>query len=887
MCLCLKSYPQTSVKKPLDSLALKNWISVGDGHISMDGLYIYYCVYNEPAGQKKIIVQSLNNSWKYELINTEEEGFISNGQYLIYKKQDTLSLLKLGTDSTLKIPDVTSYKILAGEESTSIGYKTRTNGNDLVLFNFLSGDRKIINSVGAYDIEGRYLVFQPNQKDAAILSIFDLASGFMKIIRQTDHVKLVCHAWNKNFTSISYITEDLQTRARKLCLFDMEADSTRTILKDGDKEIGNSFSLSDRLPEFSESGNNLFFFISPKKAVAQSMDLVSMEVWSYRDGLLQSQQSNDLQLQDTRVRLFVINQNKFLPLQQQDEEIVGKSNGFILVQHALGNRGYLERYWNKKAEFSYDLVSVESGMRITLKSGRKIISEGLSLSPGGAWVIYYDYGLKNYFSYETATGIIRNITKGASNIWTNEESTLPVSPLPGRQFWLANEERVMIYDAYDIWLVDPTGRSIPYCITRGLGKRNHIKFEILFEHATSEMELNNHPVILLKAFNRNDKTSGFYSITLNDRGEVQKLNMGPYVFNEWIGDNVQTIEPEPVKAKWANVYLLLRMSATEAPNYVITSDFKSYHAISNVQPQKGYNWLTTELVTWKTFSGKMAKGILYKPENFDSTKKYPIIFDYYETRSNELNQFIQPKFAEGRINIPFFVSNDYLVFTPDILYDETGPGKSAYNAVVSAAKYLGKKAWVNAKAMGIQGHSFGGYETNFIITQTNIFSAACSASGFCDLISWYTSGTRSDYPMYWAEQTQGRFGRTPWEATGLYLSNSPILYSDRVGTPLLMMNNKKDPVVPFWQGLEYFTALRRLGKRVWMLEYDDGVHVVVGKAAEDYTIRLFQFFDHYLKGLPPPQWMTIGIPASEKGSKSGLDVDMQIQTPGAGLTDKK
>ena len=211
---------------------------------------------------------------------------------------------------------------------------------------------------------------------------------------------------------------------------------------------------------------------------------------------------------------------------------------------------------------------------------------------------------------------------------------------------------------------------------------------------------------------------------------------------------------------------------------------------------------------------------------------------------------------------------------PDIKYKIGAVGQSVYDAVVSAAKYLMEFSWVDSKKMGIQGHSFGGYETDYLVTHSHIFSAACSASGFCDLISWYGSAARGSYPMYWAEQNQGRFGTNLWKSPNSYIKNSPIFKADQVTTPLLMMQNKADPVVPFAQGVEFFTALRRLGKKVWMLQYDEGEHQISWMAGKDFTIRMTQFFDHYLKGMPAPRWMTKGINSENKGIESELKIDM-------------
>jgi dipeptidyl aminopeptidase/acylaminoacyl peptidase len=364
----------------------------------------------------------------------------------------------------------------------------------------------------------------------------------------------------------------------------------------------------------------------------------------------------------------------------------------------------------------------------------------------------------------------------------------------------------------------------------------------------------NQSPLILKAVSRITQNRGFYLIQLSQRKDPELLSMGPYIYGEWEGH--ESYNYPPIKAKKANSYLTIRMSATEAPNYFVSNDLTQFKPITDVQPQRKYVWLTTELVHWKSFDGTNCSGILYKPENFDPHIKYPVIFNYYEERTDELNLFIPPAPSAGNINIPWFVSNGYLVFVPDIHYIIGRPGPSAYNSVVSAAAFLSKKPFVDPKRLGIQGHSFGGYETNYIITHTGIFAAACSAAGLCDLVSFYGSIARGSYPIYWSESSQGRLGGNPWKDQNMYIANSPIFRADAVTTPLLMVHNKGDGAVPFAQAVEFFAALRRLGKRVWLLQYDGSDHFVKGKqATEDFTIKMTQFFDHYLRKEKAPEWM--------------------------------
>ena len=290
--------------------------------------------------------------------------------------------------------------------------------------------------------------------------------------------------------------------------------------------------------------------------------------------------------------------------------------------------------------------------------------------------------------------------------------------------------------------------------------------------------------------------------------------------------------------------------------------------------QKEYNWLGVELVKWKMFDGKMSEGLLFKPENFDPKKKYPVIFYFYERNADGLYAYRAPAPSASTVNIAYFVSNGYLVFDPNIYYKDGEPGPSAYNSVVSAAKYLSKMPWVDSARMAIQGQSWGGYQVAYLITKTNMFRAAWAGAPVANMTSAYGgirwgSGLNRQFQY---EHTQSRIGANLWQRQDLYLKNSPLFSADKVNTPLVIMHNDADGAVPWYQGIEYFTALRRLGKKVWMLQYNGEDHnLVERKNRKDLSIRLSQFFDYYLKDAKPAKWIRAGLPATEKGKDWGLD----------------
>jgi len=195
--------------------------------------------------------------------------------------------------------------------------------------------------------------------------------------------------------------------------------------------------------------------------------------------------------------------------------------------------------------------------------------------------------------------------------------------------------------------------------------------------------------------------------------------------------------------------------------------------------------------------------------------------------------------------------------------------------VVSGNNYLIEQGFVDQERMGLQGQSWGGYQTAYIITQTDMFKCAMGGAVVSNMTSafggirWESGMSR----MFQYEAGQSRIGATLWENLDLYIENSPLFFADQVKTPLLLMHNDKDGAVPWYQGIEFFMALRRLEKPVWMLTYNGEAHnLKQWPNRMDLSIRMSQFFDHYLLDKPAPVWMTDGIPALKKGKESGYEL---------------
>jgi dipeptidyl aminopeptidase/acylaminoacyl peptidase len=234
-----------------------------------------------------------------------------------------------------------------------------------------------------------------------------------------------------------------------------------------------------------------------------------------------------------------------------------------------------------------------------------------------------------------------------------------------------------------------------------------------------------------------------------------------------------------------------------------------------------------------------------------------------------------PEIGRSTIGYHYYTSNGYLIFNPDVYYKEGYPGEDAFNCVMPGVTAMIATGFVDKAHIGAQGHSWGGYQVAYLATRTNLFAAIESGAPVVNMFSAYGgirwgSGLNRSFQY---EHTQSRIGKSIWESPLRYIENSPLFTLDKVNTPILIMHNDDDGSVPWYQGIEYFIGLRRLGKPSWLLNYNEADHWPTKlRDMEDFQKRMAQFFDHYLKEKPMPKWMKEGIPATQKGIDMGYEL---------------
>ena len=611
---------------------------------------------------------------------------------------------------------------------------------------------------------------------------------------------------------------------------------------------------------FTRAGNAVTVTIAaPREEVAPVDSLVGkakFDLWHFKDAQIQPTQL--LQVGQALNRTFqgIVNltTKKFTRLTDENFPSVQLSDDAKVGLQATGVPYDLERTWGDGGTDVY-IVDPATGVR---KQLAKKISGQATVSTGAKFITWYD--AKHWYTYNIATAKTTDLNATMASVHFEQETwSTPSEPAAwGLAGWTKDDKTVLINDRYDIWEFDPTGAKAPVILTDSLGRRENITLRaIALDRDAEERYMDTSKSTWLSAFDEDTKESGFYRTTLSARRAPEKVMMDAVRYGN------------PAKADKADVYMLTKSTFVEFPNLWVGPTIASAKTkITDANAfQKEYNWGTSELVTWHSADGVPRQGILFKPENFDPTKKYPMITYFYEDLSDGLHAYVAPNGGTS-VNITQYVSNGYIMFEPDIYYEPGHPGQSALKSIVPGVQKLIDKGFVDPKKVGLQGHSWGGYQIAYMITQTNMFTAAEAGAPVANMTSAY-GGIRWESGVNRAmqyESGQSRIGKSLQEGLPLYLENSPLFSVDRIKTPLLILHNDQDGAVPWYQGIEMYIGMRRQNKEAYLFNYNGEPHGIQGRANQkDWAARMQTFFDVKLKGAPEPEWMTKGIAAKDKG----------------------
>lgn len=927
----LAAFAAHAQKKPLDHTVYDSWQSVSSPYISKSGKFILFQVVPQ-EGDNQLFLKTKENKeiiqiprgYNGKLTDTENHllslvkaPFALTREAKIKKKKaedlpkDSLAIYNVTTSSLVKFAQVKSYKI-ADQNNNFVSFlfdkeinekpdsKTATDatqakkGSDkkkktvatLALYDLNSGDSVQFSSVDQYEWNknGSKIVFSKKTDSKDSLSkesgvyLYEIATKKLKKI-SNGKGNYKNFKFDESGNQLAYLgdlsNEKALLKNYNLYYYANGIDTAQYLATKTSNGIPKDWAVSgDGDIRFSKNGEKLFFGIAPIPRVGDTtlvdFEHAKVDVWNWQDDYLQPMQLVNLKKDLARNFLAVTypkyNRN-IIPLTDQTFNSTALTpdgnEEYILARTDFGKR--IASQWEGSTRDDIYLVSTKTGNKELILSN---FSGNAILSPDAKYIVYFDQDKGSWNSYQVSSKKKTVLNDGIPASFADEENDMPTAAQGyGMAAWSPDFKGIYVNSRYDIWYfnLDGSNKSI---LTNGYGAASQTTFRYLPLKREEDREqattLDYKKGGFLTSFDNKTKESGFYQFK-GQHSDPKSLLVEAKTFrNISSSADQQTI-------------LYSKEDYMNSPNiYTNTIKFKDELQLSNInQQQANYNWGTAELVHWTTPEGNQAEGILYKPENFDPAKKYPIIAYFYEKLSDGLYTYQPPAPTPSRLNIPYFVSNEYLVFAPNISYKTGHPGKSAEEYINSGMRYLAQNAWVDSTKMGIQGQSWGGYQVAHLITRTNMYAAAWTGAPVVNMTSAY-GGIRWQSGMsrqFQYEHTQSRIGKTLWEAPELYIENSPLFHLDKVKTPVVIMANDNDGAVPWYQGIEMFTALRRLNKPVWMLNYNGDEHnLILRQNRKDIQIREQQFFDHFLKGAPAPSWMKKGVPATEKGIDWGFEL---------------
>lgn len=920
--------PAFGQKKPLDHSVYDSWKSIDRLAVSPRGGVVVYEV-NPQEGDGRLVIRQTKSGQEQVVERGTAAEVTRNERYVVcrikpYYQQtrqariakkkgdqlpkDTLLILDLQTGKRCLFPAISSFKLeqegtdvvaIASADTSLIAKadrKKKKSGKPLLLYRLSNNQCDTLHYVEqyAFDHKGRTLSYttRNERKHQQTVALYDLQSRQSRTLKK-DAQYYTLPQYDEEAGQLLFLAsaDSAETGSKHCALYRYRIASQEApeclLPADYKQGLPDGWGINENArPYFSRDGRRIFLgvapMLAPKDTTRVPFETAGLDLWSWDATILPPAALKNLKNIQRQTCLGILDEQSHTvrPLTTSKYDRVspiadGDADYALSVDRTAT---IIESQWDMQCPQVVSLVSLKDGSRKHIVTGRVTQVES---SPQGDYICWYDYAEKAWMAYEIATGTTRNLSAACGvNFWDEQHDTPSYPSAYGMAGWTEQDEALLVYDRHDLWSL-PLDGSNPICLTNGEGRRTNRRLHLEdlrprpheAYHGSGGgmgyMGRRSQPYsvkssVVMEVYDYTTRKHGFATLPNLAKATTPVLNLlEGYTYAALM------------KAEESDLYLYLKSNFQHCPDLYLTRHLgKQEQRLSDINPQQAdYSWGTAELFSWTAYDGTPLDGLLYKPEGFDPSKKYPVMIYFYERRSENLYTYYAPAPSRSTVNISFYCSRGYLVFVPDIVYKAGIPGECAYNCIVSGAEALARNPWADRERMAIQGQSWGGYQTAYLITRTNLFRAAGSGAPVSNMTSAY-GGIRWESGMsrqYQYEHTQSRIGRTLWEAPELYIANSPLFKLPNVQTPVLIMHNDADGAVPWYQGIEMFMGLRRLGKPAWLLQYNNEAHNLVERRnRKDLTIRLQQFFDYYLKDAPMPDWMKTGIPTERKGEYFGL-----------------
>jgi len=898
-------------KKPLTYDAYDSWRSIQDTVLSRDGVWLAYALVAQ-EGDGELVVRNLQTDRETRFPRGRNPLITPDGRFLIYrivplqsdldkakkekkkdeeKPKDGLGIIDLASGKQDMFERVKNFQIpeegngwvaflmekkvppkdekkeekkveptVPGEKGKAKKEKPKDPGTDLQIRRLETGETKLIPEVTgfAWNRPGTLLAYtvssEKPEQDGCFL--WKGANGeATALLTGLGHYQSPVFARDVDLMAFLSDRDDYPADHPQFKLYFWNGkDPARELAARNTPGIRTGWAVSaNGKLEFSRDGSRLFFGTAPTpKPEPEDQETVKVDIWNWQDPLLQTIQKVQAETEAKRSYRAVcqLRSGKIVPLATPEiPEIVLSHEG----DRVLGSSDVPYRplaSWDTEYK-DYYLIDLQTGAAKRVLEKRR---SQATFSPGGRYLLYFTETDGHWYTYRIADGHTVDLTTSLTVSFSQEDWDTPdLAAAYGTAGWLEKDRAVLIYDRFDIWRMDPDGGSAVN-LTRG---RDHNRINRYLRLDPEEKAIPDGQPLLLQVTDDRTKASGL--ARLEAGGAMKSL----LFLEKQVG--------RPLKSKQADRFVFTQQRFEEFPDlWVSDGTFTSPRQISHANPQQdNYRWGRAELIDYVNADGTLLQAILIKPDDFDPTRKYPLMVYIYEKLSDGLHRYVAP--APGNnVNAARYVSNGYVILMPDIIYKTGFPGQSALKCVVPAVQKVIAMGFVDPARIGIQGHSWGGYQISYLITQTGLFRAVEAGASVVNMLSAY-GGIRWETGMSRAwqyEKSQSRIGAPLWTRPLQFIENSPIFWVEKVNTPYLTMHNDEDGAVPWYQGIEFFSALRRLGKEAYMFNYNGEKHGLRQRDNQKHwTVHLDEFFDHFLKGTARPEWMSKGVSYLERGKR--------------------
>ena len=867
----------------IDSTAYTKWYRAEDVTLSDNGRWVKYrYAYNNndeknKESRNRFYFWSNQNGKTRTLDSISSPSFFAGGDWICYTDCRTAYKDKkffMDLRSGKKLPWKQKGSPRCDQNLPLVSYRNKDKAT--VFLDLRSKDIIVYKEMGPYQLleNGKKVLYINKAKDATTLCYGDLYKPATHKVIFKDSEKLLSrfdYIRGNGAFEIEYKSNDV-TYSRYYT-FDVHTGKV-TMLTDT-KEWNIPAETYQKVSDIRKLGNGTVWELrigekrqrnKDKKEEAKVDSTFSLQLWSWNDPVIQSEQEKggyreerpepDRYIYDTKNgHLQRILDGKFGTYEYQKTDVPA----YMLVMDDFAFKA--TENWRHMDRKDLAIVDLATG-KMNYFSKQQI--QRPTWSRNGEYVIFYDDYAKDWKRYEPKSQKIESISTAIPYPVYNELYDLPHAEPPyGLAGWSEDGKKAYIYDRFDIWEVNMDDLSHPVCYTKGLGRKDNLVLRFMSVNYEDNFTVPAKGTMPLHITNWTTREHGLGQITSS--GKLKKNLYGDFDFQL------------PAATADRRYILLSRQSFSEGRNmWVFDTRSNKCKKVTNANPNhNGYPWGSVKIVQWKNFAGKINQGLVYFPAGYEEGKEYPMVVNYYETHASEKHVYYMPDWCSAMLDLPTFLSHGYIVFKPDVYFKTGYPAQSTYDAVVSGVEYLVKEGIATPGRIGVQGHSWSGCTVANLITMTDIFSCASIGAGVVNMTEAYSAlrigsgNTR----MFMYEDWQSRIGKSLWEDPEAYLRNSAIFRADRIKTPVLIMHNDKDEAVEFHEGRNLYMAMRRLQKPAWLLNYEGEGHFIWNPAAQrDWSRRMLQFFDHYLKDAGTPRWMKEGINVNEKNIDRKMDL---------------